>query len=135
MAITGEYRLQQNAINFGALTSRGTSKGIDTSGYHQASIQQGVPTTNPAVYSFPSVEDMELADKIASSSNSINPYAVSAAPAIGKVNPADTNMFLRGQNESHELENCDVSGSHLGKSLDLQGIENKAWGKEELELI
>ena len=99
-------------------------------GYYQASAQQGMPTTNPVFLGFLNTEDMEAADKFASASSSINPYAVSSTSAIGKVNPTDSSMIARKQNESRELENCDVSGSYLGEKLDLQGAENKAWGKK-----
>ena len=88
-------------------------------GYHQASAYQGVPNTTPYVMGTLSTEDMLAADKIASSKVG-NPFGAGATTAVGRVNPTD---------DSRELENSDVSGSHLGYNLDLQGIENKAWGK------
>jgi hypothetical protein len=102
-------------------------------GYHQASAYQGVPNTTPYVMGIPSTEDMLAADKIASSKVG-NPFGAGATTAVGRVNPTDVSMITRPQNESRELEYSDVSGSHLGYNLDLQGIENKAWGKG-VELI
>ena len=69
MAITGEYNLyQQNPYNFGSLTTQAGVKAQRSEGYHQANanLNQGVPNTTPQVFGLPSVEDMELASKIAS---------------------------------------------------------------------
>ena len=129
MAITGEYYLyQQGPYNFGSLTAQGGVKPQRTEGFHQASAwqNQGVPNTTPQVLGMPSIADMEMADKIASTgvSSVSNPFAVSATKA------SEESYFARPQNESRELENSDISGSHLGAKLDLQGCENKAWGKK-----
>lgn len=130
MAITGEYNLyQQNPYNFGTLTAQGGAKGPRSEGYHQASAwqNQGVPNTTPQVLGIPSTSDMELAEKIAQSgvSSVSNPFGVSPVAQTSEVS-----YVTRPQNESRELENSDVSGSHLGARLDLQGCENKAWGKD-----
>ena len=70
---------------------------------------------------------MELAQKIAESgvSSVSNPFSVGAVEKT-----SETGFVTRPQNDSRELENSDVSGSHLGAKLDLQGCENKAWGKD-----
>ena len=130
MAITGEYNLyQQNPYNFGSLTTQAGAKAQRSEGYHQANanLNQGVPNTTPQVMGMPTIEQMELATK-ALESNKINPFGVGAIKATPQAN--EMAYVTRPQNESRELENSDISGSHLGAKLDLQGCENKAWGKD-----
>ena len=59
-----------------------------------------------------------------------NPFALGATSKVGALNQNEMAYVTRPQNESRELENSDISGSHLGAKLDLQGCENKAWGKD-----
>lgn len=130
MAISSDYNIyQQNPYNtFGALTSHGASQMPKNQGYHQAyaQIKQGVPNTTPQIIGIPSADDMELAQKIAENGawGVNNPFGVNK---VSKTN--ELSYVTRAQNDSRELENSDVSGSSLGKHLDLQGCENKAWGK------
>lgn len=130
MAITGEYNSNYfKQPYFGSLTAQGGVKGVKSEGYHQANanLNQGVPNTTPQVLGIPSTNDMELAQKIAEKGISSvgNPFGVQ-----GVNQKSEMTYVTRPQNESRELENSDVSGSHLGAKLDLQGIENKAWGKD-----
>ena len=104
---------------FGALTaSKERAYGFEYK--ENASINTQVPSF------IPTTQDMEQAQRIAE----INPFEGARAVGINKV--SEKNYFTRPQNESRELENSDISGSELGYHLDLQGIENKAWGKQEL---
>ena len=84
-----------------------------------------INTQAPSLF-IPTTQDMEQAQRIAE----INPFEGVKATGINKT--SEKNYFTRPQNESRELENSDIRGSELGYHLDLQGIENKAWGKQEL---
>jgi len=132
MAITGEYNLyQQNPYNFGSLTAQGGVKAPRSESYHQANagFNQGVPNTTPQIMGIPTTADMEMAEKIATGGIN-NPFALGATSKVGALNQNEMAYVTRPQNESRELENSDISGSHLGAKLDLQGCENKAWGKD-----
>lgn len=129
MAISSEYNSYQtiNPYNFGALTSKTGGIAPKTQGYHQANAQvQGVPNTTPQVIGIPTTEQMELAQKITESGlvGVDNPFGVNQVAHVNEMG-----YIARPQNDSRELENSDISGSALGRNLDLQGCENKAWGK------
>ena len=70
------YKSQQ-AVNFGGLTAKGAGYPVDF--FHQASIQQGMPSTLPTGYGIiPTTEDMEAADRFAQLgvSSVDNPFGV-----------------------------------------------------------
>ncbi|MBQ7287714.1 MAG: hypothetical protein IJW73_08150 [Candidatus Gastranaerophilales bacterium] len=102
------YKSQQ-AVSFGGLTAKGA--GIPVDSYHQASVQQGMPSTLPTSYGFiPSTDDMEMADKFAQLGvNGVdNPFGVNkVAQAENAYKPTGTGELspvLEGRED--EIEDC-----------------------------
>ena len=99
----------QHPVSFGGLTAKGA--GIPSDGWHQAKVQQGMPTTLPQVHGFiPTTDDMEMADKFAQLGvNGVdNPFGVNkvgqAENAYKPIGTGELSPVLEGRED--EIEDC-----------------------------